>query len=140
MSFTGKQASGFTLIELIVTLAIISILAAISLYSYSSQIEKTRLADARSALTEDAHFMERWYADNGSYKHNSAWPSVPIPETDHYSIAFANSVTSSDGNTYTLKAIPKKGNITNGAKYLLLDQDGNIVICFKSGGTENCSL
>lgn len=42
-------------------------------------------------------------------------------------------MASSYDNSCTLKAVPQKGNITNCAKYFLLDQDGNIAIYLKLG-------
>lgn len=137
-----KTSYGFTLIEILITLAVIAILSAIALYSYSTQIEKTRLADARSALAQNAQFMERWYADNGSYKKtSSSWPTLPITETDYYTISFTSLASGTDGSAYKLQASPKPqtGSISSGAKYLKLDQDGNMLTCYQNGN-EYCNL
>jgi len=59
--------SGFTLIELMITVAIVAILAAIALPSYTSYIAKARRAEARTHLVEAAQFMQRFYAANDSF-------------------------------------------------------------------------
>ena len=64
-----KSASGkgFTLIELLIAMAVIGILAAIALPSYSTQIRKSRRADAVTALSAYQQAQERWRANNATY-------------------------------------------------------------------------
>lgn len=64
---TMKRTVGFTLIELMITVAIVGILTAIAYPSYQSQIRKTRRADAEGAVTALAAAMERFYVTNGQY-------------------------------------------------------------------------
>jgi len=63
---------GFTLIELLVTVAIVTILATIAVTSYSSQIQKSRRTDARSALLDLAGREEKLFSTTNAY---SATPS-----------------------------------------------------------------
>lgn len=58
---------GFTLIELMIVVAIIGILAAIAYPSYQSYVEKTRRTDAQGALMSFANAMERYYTQNNTY-------------------------------------------------------------------------
>ncbi|MES2192141.1 MAG: type IV pilin protein [Pseudomonadota bacterium] len=67
LSRLRKRSSGFTLIELMITVVIIGILASIALPAYSSYIARARRADARAQLLLAAQFMQRFYAANDNY-------------------------------------------------------------------------
>ena len=57
----AEMQSGFTLIELMIVIAIIGIISAVAFPSYSSYITKSRRADAKISLTKMADAQERWY-------------------------------------------------------------------------------
>ncbi len=61
------RARGFTLIELMITVAIIGVLAAIAVPSYTSYIAKGRRAEARTQLLQVAQFMQRFYTANDKF-------------------------------------------------------------------------
>ena len=63
----SARLSGFTLIELMVTVAIVAILASVALPAYTSYIARARRADARTQLVQAAQFMQRFYAANDQY-------------------------------------------------------------------------
>lgn len=60
-------ARGFTLLEVMITVAIISILAAIAYPSYSDYLQRARLAEARSQLMDTRARLEQYYQDNRQY-------------------------------------------------------------------------
>ena len=62
-----RRAAGFTLIELMITVAIVGILAAIAIPAYQNYIKKGRRVDAKSALLELAAREERYFATNNTY-------------------------------------------------------------------------
>jgi type IV pilus assembly protein PilE len=62
-----RLLTGFTLIELMVTVAIVAIIAAVALPSYQSQVRKSRRADAVAAASIIQQAEERWRANNTSY-------------------------------------------------------------------------
>jgi len=103
-----EMNKGFTLIELMIVIAIIGILAAIALPSYREYLKRGDRASARSALLEAQQFMERYYAANDRYvSAASVSPTLPVriatvpTESPKYTLS-----VSSTTNTYTVTAAP----------------------------------
>ena len=99
--------NGFTLIELMIAVAIIGILLAIALPSYQSQIMRGRRLDARSALLELSSREEKFYAISNQYSATAAdlgYPSFP------YAIS-----SSGNGRSYYTLSLAVGG---GGASYL----------------------
>ncbi|MBG6073556.1 MULTISPECIES: type IV pilin protein [unclassified Polaromonas] len=71
-----SRVRGFTLIELMITAAIVAVLAAIALPSYASYVARARRADARGQLVQAAQFMQRFYAANDSFSKDRAGNDV----------------------------------------------------------------
>jgi type IV pilus assembly protein PilE len=96
---------GFTLVEVLITVVIVGILAAIALPSYKNQIQKTRRSDAKSALVAAAGQMERYMTERGTYAtatlgSGGVYPSAT--QNGYYTLSLANLTAS----TYTLRAAP----------------------------------
>lgn len=72
----ARTIKGFTLIELMITVAIVAILASIAYPSYTSYIARANRADARTQLLAAAQFMQRFYAANDQYIQDRASNSV----------------------------------------------------------------
>jgi len=62
-----KNNTGFSLMELLVTIVILGILASIAYPTYTEQIRKSRRADAKAALLELSQRQENFYVDNNKY-------------------------------------------------------------------------
>ena len=105
-----KYKRGFTLVELMITTAIIGILAAIAYPSYTQYVLRANRADAVAILTESAQYMERYYTTNTSYASATLLSAVSPKGASgtriKYNITF--SVTP-DATVYTLRAIPANG-------------------------------
>jgi type IV pilus assembly protein PilE len=63
---------GFTLLELMIVVAIVGILAAIAFTTYSAQVQKARRTDARTAVLDLAGREERYFSVNNSYSTTAA--------------------------------------------------------------------
>jgi type IV pilus assembly protein PilE len=61
-------AKGFTLIELMIVVAIVGILAAIAYPSYTEYVKRTHRAEIASLLSEQTQALERWFTRKGTYK------------------------------------------------------------------------
>ncbi|MGD8938323.1 MAG: type IV pilin protein [Gammaproteobacteria bacterium] len=101
---------GFTLIELMVVVAILAILAAIAIPNYNNHVRKSRRADAKVALAQTAQRLERCFVDNNTFVYDAAnAPSCPQSHTTsngYYTITVNATVTG-----YTITAQPtSKGN------------------------------
>lgn len=100
---TPKAHRGFTLIELMIAVAVVGILAAIAYPSYQAQVLKGRMSQAQADLLEVAQFMERCFASNNTYQ-NCALPVTASPRTGtaYYAITLATPARTE----FTLTATP----------------------------------
>lgn len=77
MKFYTNRPAGFTLIELMIVVSIISIIMAIAIPSYNSYVGKSRCAQAQADLLELAQWMERRYSSNFDYRDTDNAPPNP---------------------------------------------------------------
>ncbi len=88
---------GFSLIELMIVIAIVAILVALALPSYSSYIRKAKRGDAEQLLMNWANMQEIWRANNTAYADEN---DIAVPTLDDYTFT----VTGESATTYVLTA------------------------------------
>uniref|UniRef100_E6PLY9 Putative Type II secretory pathway protein H n=1 Tax=mine drainage metagenome TaxID=410659 RepID=E6PLY9_9ZZZZ len=71
-----KTSRGFTLIELMIVVAIVAILSAIALPAYNSYVTRSKLAEAFSGLSGASVALQQYYQDNRTYVPTAANPNV----------------------------------------------------------------
>ena len=90
-----KKTRGFTLIELMLVIAVLSIIVAVGYPSYVEQVKKSRRAEGMGQLLELADRMERAYSDRGTYPTNISEVYVATTDGGFYnlSIVTANNIS-----------------------------------------------
>lgn len=115
-----KSVLGFTLIELMITVAIVGILAAVAFPSYTAYLAKGRRADARVQLASAQQWAERFYSENFNYATDTAGNAVATtfnaqafsssPRVGEGTALYTISLTvATTSQTYTLTAAPIAG-------------------------------
>ena len=118
-----QRQGGFTLIELMMVVAIIGILAAIGYPSYLNSIIKSNRAAAQSHLMDMAQAQQKYFNDARAF---GAKDDLNITEPDRVSASYDVTVTPVVGPppTFTITATPKAGSRQVGDGILLIDNSG----------------
>jgi type IV pilus assembly protein PilE len=127
MLFTNRSHRGFTLIELMITVAIVAILAAIAYPAYTKYVQRGYRSEGIVMLNEAVARMERYYAQNNTYQiadlkvlgFSSATPQSP---SNKYQLAIAAPTTAT---TYSFKVVPQAAQARDTCGTLTIDQAGN---------------
>lgn len=140
-----NKQMGFSLPELLITISIVAILAAIAIPSYQKYVREARLYDAKRAIIANVAALERYYGQHYQFKKNSTtWPDLPITETEssffnfktkHFCIKFQGNPRGVKGDRFTLKAVAfdKK----NETRSIIMNDDQQMQVCQNS--TSHCN-
>jgi len=141
-NMTIRRSHGFTLIELMIVVAVIGILAAVAYPSYRDQIIKTNRTDGKSALSQAATLQERWFTENNSYTNDMNKLGGTASQEGHYAISVVigdingtacDSSAPTKNNCFELTATPVGAQAADGCANLELDSFGRKTV----SGTDN---
>ena len=103
----SRKQAGFTLIEVMIVVAIVAILAAIALPSYREAVMRSKRADAKAGLQAAAVWLERVSTSTGQYPIGNSLPmDLTKVKSDAYTIQYVG-----DGTNYTLTAAAKNDQV-----------------------------
>lgn len=99
---------GFTLLELMIAVAILGILTLITYPSYKTYIRRVRLSEVRTTLLHNAQTMERYYRQKGTFENydknklkQNEYFDITLSEVspDHFTLKATPNPTTNDGET-----------------------------------------
>ena len=143
LEFQTPRADGFTLVELMITVAIIAILAAIAYPSYTSFVRRSNRTDATRVAMADAQALQRCYSQNFSYSNSATTPcsmtaGTTTSPSGYYSIVIAIPAAGVPAPSYSIIATPLAGHPqtadTQCAQFTLLST--GLQTATNSGGTD----
>lgn len=130
-----QKLRGFTLIELMITVAVVAVLAAIAIPSYTQYVLRSHRAEARNFLLAAAQRLEQNYTLSGSYNTTqqgaavgnafivaAGFSAVPVGGPARYNISFVAGFPTA--GAFQLQAVPAGPQTNDACGTLLLNQQG----------------
>lgn len=114
------RVAGFTLLELMIVIAIVAILAAIALPNYSDYIKRGKLVEATNALADYRVKMEQFYQDYRAYGTAGTTCGVTAPTLQNFTLTCGTrAVNGIASQAYTATATGKTGTAVDGFEFTI---------------------
>ncbi|MEX1056519.1 MAG: type IV pilin protein [Natronospirillum sp.] len=125
-SHKHRVLGGFSLIELMIVVAIIGVLTAVAIPAYRQYSISTYRADVQSDLMDLSFWLERWHINNNTYvlPDGQTLPFAKSPREGTAMYTLALTENSATATTYTLEAVPQGQQATDSCGKLTIDQAG----------------
>ena len=118
-----RVRKGFTLIEVMIVVAILAIVATIAYPSYQRYVQQSYRAQAQADLMEIAQFMERQYTITNAYPSDP--DRLPATSPDSGTIRYRITLTAVSDDAFTLSAAPDGPQIGDRCGTMTLDNRNN---------------
>lgn len=125
-STCGRPTGGFSLIELMIAIAIVALLVGIAIPSYTEYVVRSNRAEGKSVLMDAAQSLERCYSRFGAYNNTNCTGIFPITSENDWYVVSAPSEGDIGPNSFLLEAVPQGTQATRDTKCgtLTLDHVG----------------
>lgn len=104
----ARAARGFSLMELMIAVVVVAVLTGIAVTAYTSQVNKSRRADAKTALLDLAARQERFFTTNNTYTNvaaNLGYSALPASVPGgNATTSYALSITAASATAFTAQA------------------------------------
>ncbi len=129
MQFRKKQP-GFTLIELMIVVAIVAVVLVIALPGYQQFTQRSKRGDAKASLLEAQLAQEKWRAEDTDYGTLAELGIAADSISGYYTLA----IVANTGSTYTITAAPKTGGpqVGDSCGTFAVNQDGPLYAGYAS--------
>lgn len=119
-----KNQRGFTLIELMITVAIVAILAAIAYPSYTSYVKRGYRSEGIAMLSDSVAKMERFYAQNNTYAGATLTKLGYADPATSTSGFYKLTIPNPTATTYTVQVVPQGAQATDTCATMTINQAG----------------
>jgi len=142
MHMTARKQSGFTLIELMITVAVVAILAAVAYPNYTQYVQRGYRSEGIAMLQDAAARMERYYAQNNQYTNATlagigltppAGSTTVASQSGKYALSLVGTAAAT---TYAFQVTPQNGQEKDPCGTLSISQTG--VLTAATGAPANC--
>lgn len=121
------KQKGFSLIELMIAIAVLGIITAVAYPSYTNYVRDARRAEVQGAMLEAAQWMERQYTVNGSYgitESGGSFSGGPDFSAFYSAGHYALTISAGGNSSYTIQAAAQGGQTKDICDTLTVDSIG----------------